>query len=416
MRILHTSDWHIGVSAEQAPREQEHVLFLEWLYNELAERKIDVLVHGGDVFHHVQPSARSQKLYYAFLAKCISLPHLRHIVITGGNHDSASRLDAPRELLDALNITVVGGLFGAGSDWDQCLCPVRNDAGDVECVIVAVPYIHESRLGIRTTGRNAFEIREEMVAQFRLIYTYLADLAEQRYGSVPLITTGHLTCYPERVKEVEGGFHTPLHQIESLGSLPPEIFDDRFCYIALGHIHKMMQIGDSNAYYSGSPIPTDIIEAKTPCYVMDVKIHPSHIADVTKVVVPNWRPIYDLQGPCEEVFEQIKKLQWDEPLAPYLYIDLHVDAPVYDGLTRVSELLNVFEKERRPRVVRLKETLIASEREIQSMDSFEQAALLELSPAEVFEQMYVLKHEQAPTQQIMSAFSSLLIDHEDSVS
>jgi exonuclease SbcD len=409
MRILHTSDWHLGVSAEQSPREEEHVLFLDWLYEELASREIEVLVHGGDVFHHVQPSARSQTLYYQFLARCVSLPKLRQIVIVGGNHDSASRLDAPSELLDALEVRVVGGLFKDDESWDRCICPIVDDDGNVELVILAVPYIHESRLGIRTTGKNAYEIREELVQAFRYVYTYLADLAEQRFGNVPMMTTGHLTCYPEQVTEIEGGFHTPLHQIESLGSLPPEIFDERYCYIALGHIHKMMQIGDSNAWYAGSPIPTDIIEARTPCYVMQVDIDTqAHFANVTKVVVPNWRPILELEGPPDEVLEAIRNLEWEEPLAPYIYVDLHVEAPMYDGMNRVAEVLQTFDKKRRPRIVRLKETLMRPDDVHPVLETFERKPLIELSPTEVFEKIYHLRHEQPPTKSILSAFSSLL--------
>ncbi len=63
MRILHTSDWHLGVSQDQSPREKEHELFLDWLIQELIEREIDVLVHGGDTFHYAQPSSRCLKMY-----------------------------------------------------------------------------------------------------------------------------------------------------------------------------------------------------------------------------------------------------------------------------------------------------------------------------------------------------------------
>lgn len=415
MRILHTSDWHLGVSAEQAPREQEHVLFLDWLINELKVREVEVLVHGGDVFHHVQPSARSQKLYYRFLASCLALPKLKHIIITGGNHDSASRLDAPRDILQALNVRVVGGLFGDDDSWEQCLCPIHDEDGNLSMVVVAVPYIHESRLGVRTTGRNAVEVREEMVKQFQFVYTSLADEAERLYGDVPMITTGHLTCYPETKKEVvEGHYHTPLHQMENLGSLPPEIFDDRFCYIALGHIHKMFQIGESNAWYAGSPIPTDIVEAQTPCWVIQVDVTPDHLAQVELVQVPNWRPIYDLQGPPEDVLKEIEGLEWEEPLPPYLYIDFHVDAPMYDGMTKVTELLQAFEKKRRPRVIRMKETLTAVEEAHPVLEDFSRKPLIELAPGEVFEKMYTIKHGQPPPEHIVSAFSSLLGEEEAS--
>ena len=413
MRILHTSDWHLGVSQEQSPREEEHRLFLEWLVEQLIEHQADVLIHAGDAFHYVQPSARALKMYYEFLAQCAVKTNLRQIVVTGGNHDSPSRLDAPAAILSALKVHVVGGLMSDEDTWTRCLCPITSPAGHVEAVILAVPYVHESRLGVVTTGLSAVELRRELVERFGVMYARLADLAQATYPGVPLITTGHLTCYPDGLGSVEGDYFTPIHMIEALGSLPPSIFDPRFSYVALGHIHKMFEIPGPNAWYAGSPVPTDIIESRSPRYVLLVDVDPERPeahAQVTPLRVPDYRAIFELSGPTELVYARLEALDWSQTLPPYLYVDMHVPAPMPDGVLQIEERLKRFERERRPRIVRYKETLLGVEDSPLDPELFRRMALAEMTPTEVFDKMYRLKHGAAPTPEILAAFSTLLVD------
>ena len=67
MKILHTSDWHLGVSFEGISREEDHQFFINWLIDTLKEQQIDILIIAGDVFDQPQPSAEAQKIYYQFL-------------------------------------------------------------------------------------------------------------------------------------------------------------------------------------------------------------------------------------------------------------------------------------------------------------------------------------------------------------
>ncbi len=419
MRILHTSDWHLGISAEQAPREEEHKLFLDWLIEQLEVRQIDVLVHAGDAFHYMQPAARSQRLYYDFLARCATLPALRQIVITGGNHDSPSRLDAPRDVLQALRVHVVGGMGSDEDTWERCLCPIMApNSTDVEAVMVAVPYVHESRLGVITTGLSAQSIKLDMEERFRTMYARLADLAQVHYPNIPLVATGHLTCYPELRGHIEdGSYHTPLHMIEALGSLSPTIFDLRYSYIALGHIHRMFDIPGPNAWYAGSPVATDVIEARTPRYVLEIEVDPNRPeahAEVTRVEIPRWRDVFELTGTRDALFSQLESLSWSGPLAPYLYLDLESDTPTHDGMNRVEALLERFERRTRPRVVRFRELLTSTpEADLLQAELLRAAPLAELSPAEVFSKMFAFKHGQPPGDDILAAFTSLLVDEED---
>ncbi|MEC9441729.1 MAG: exonuclease subunit SbcD [Myxococcota bacterium] len=417
MRILHTSDWHLGVSMEQAPREEEHLRFLDWLIEQINERDVDILVHGGDTFHYVQPSARCLKIYYDFLARCGRETKLRQIIVTGGNHDSASRLDAPAPVLEALNVHVVGGLTGDEDTWSRCLCPIYTEAGDaVEAVVMAVPYMHESRLGVVTAGLKPMEIRDSMIDKFRGLYAKMADIAEEKYPDIPLITTGHLTCYPDGKTDVEGAYHTPIHLIEALGSLPPDIFDLRYSYVALGHVHQKIEIAGPNAWYPGSPIPTDVTESRTPRHILIVDVDPNKPrahATVEEVEVPDWRPVFEMFGAPDDLFDRIKDLEWDQELRPYLYLDLHVEAPMPDGMMKLDEVLSSFDNGKRPRLVRFKETLV-NPNNFGGVDpsALRSVPLNELTPTDVFEKMYLLKHGQPPTDEILTAFMSLLTDEQ----
>ena len=107
MRILHTSDWHIGHRLYERSRVDEHRKFLEWLLEIIEEREIDALLIAGDIFDTALPSAESTDLYYQFLFRLYEETSASAVIIAG-NHDSAIRLAAPREFLKMGRIHVVG--------------------------------------------------------------------------------------------------------------------------------------------------------------------------------------------------------------------------------------------------------------------------------------------------------------------
>ncbi len=409
MKILHTSDWHLGVSADQSPRHEEHDRFLDWLIELIIERDVDVLLHGGDTFHYVQPSAKCLAQYYGFLSRCARETNLRKIVVTGGNHDSASRLDAPSPILESLGVHVVGTMSGNTETWERAICPIMGPDGQVECVAVAVPYIHESRLGVVSSGRTPRQVRDAVVEKFSDLYVSLADMARKLYPGVPVVATGHLTCYPTGVGHVEGDFATPLHMY-NLGSMPPEVFSLGYNYVGLGHIHRMFDIPGPNAWYPGSPIPTDIIEARSQRYVLMVEVDPERPelqSPVEKIEVPEWRSVFELTGGLDEVVTGIKNLEWEADLPAYVYVDLEVDQPLHAGMDALDEALATFDTDQRPRIIGYKETLTGHHDAINQSD-LARVRLAELSPSQVFERLYKVKHEAEPTRDIMAAFESLL--------
>ena len=102
IRVLHTADWHIGQFFHEYDRSYEHLQFLNWLLMVLAKEEIDVLLVSGDIFDSSNPSAASLKIFYWFLNQSVKQnPHLQ-VVVTAGNHDSASRLESPKPLLESI--------------------------------------------------------------------------------------------------------------------------------------------------------------------------------------------------------------------------------------------------------------------------------------------------------------------------
>ena len=101
MRLLHTSDWHLGQSLHNFERHYEHQRFLDWLLDTVVSERADALLIAGDIFDNANPSSASQKQLYRFLQRARErVPHLNLIVIAG-NHDSPGRLEAPGPLLEA---------------------------------------------------------------------------------------------------------------------------------------------------------------------------------------------------------------------------------------------------------------------------------------------------------------------------
>ena len=139
MKILHTSDWHLGRSLYDKKRYDEFEAFLDWLTNFMTLNKIDLLLVAGDIFDTTTPGNKAQELYYRFLGK-IPLTGCRHVVITGGNHDSPTFLDAPKSILGSLDIHVVGSITDSPEDE---IFVLKDKQGLTEAIVCAVPFLRD---------------------------------------------------------------------------------------------------------------------------------------------------------------------------------------------------------------------------------------------------------------------------------
>ncbi|HNW78041.1 MAG TPA: exonuclease subunit SbcD, partial [Candidatus Competibacteraceae bacterium] len=144
MRLLHTSDWHLGQTLLDFDRSYEHQCFLDWLLDTLDNEQIDALLIAGDIFDNPNPSAAAQKQFYRFLSSAKQrLPHL-HTVIIAGNHDSPGRLEAPAPLLDELDATPIGYITRDAEqriELDRLVVPLRNRQGAIAAWCLAIPFL-----------------------------------------------------------------------------------------------------------------------------------------------------------------------------------------------------------------------------------------------------------------------------------
>ena len=400
MRILHSSDWHLGVTLHGASRQEEQARFLEWLAALLTVREVDALVIAGDVFDQYQPSAEAQALFYGFLARLAASDWPRHVIVVGGNHDSAARLEAPREVLGALRVTVVGG-YERGREPDLP-CVVRHGS-EILGVVLPVPFVHEHRLGVRAIGLEAGALATQIAEAFTGLYARLAERAAREWPGVPLVATGHLTAG----RWEEGDFHTPLHQAGGLHALPDGVFDARYDYVALGHIHRSYRVGGTRAWYSGTPVAVGVKEASSPRLVLLVEVSPGGGPEVEPIEVPCARRILPLDGPLDEVIERWRRLEWTAgELPPYVLATLRTDVPLLNpGQTLIDARPGA---EGGPRLVHVEQRRASAPR-VEAGATIGPPPLRDLTPWQVFELMHQRAHEgHAPDDALHAAFHSLL--------
>jgi exonuclease SbcD len=380
MRILHTSDWHLGLSLGALSLGPDHDLFLAWLRGALREHAVDALIVAGDVFDTMQPSAEAQGRYFRFLAQ-VAESGVQQVVIVGGNHDSPSRLDAPAEVLAALQVRVVGGYESDGPD-DRYLVPLRGRGGQVEAVCVALPYVHEFRLGVRTTELDPGLVRASFTQRFTALYARLCDAAQARWPGLPLVGTGHLTLGASSPDD----YPQPIHQVGSIDGLPDSVVDPRLQHLALGHIHRCYPLADRRAWYSGTPVATGFTEASArKVLLVDLDPDVSGRASVTPIEVPRPRAMRVIEGAPAAVCAALRALRWDEPLPPALSLRVALDGPAPDLLGRVNDALAVHPDGARPVVCAVDTRAAAGAAAGAEGEALVGPSLAELQPEDVLE-------------------------------
>jgi DNA repair protein SbcD/Mre11 len=264
MRILHTADWHLGARLVERDRLPEHAAFLDWLIETLRSENIDALLVSGDVFDAANPPQDAVALYFDFLKRLADLKTVK-AVITGGNHDSASHLNAPRELLKRFDVHVFGH---AG----------ENNIVDLGgAVVAAVPFLRERDLRQATAGETLATVHEQVRAAIRAHYASQLSTCREIAKGRSIIAMGHLTVLGATTSDSERDIH-----IGNLGSVGADIFDG-FDYTALGHLHRPQKVaGHETIRYSGSPIALSFSEAADAKSVVVIETQASHTAEVRR--------------------------------------------------------------------------------------------------------------------------------------
>lgn len=305
MKLLHTSDWHLGRSLHYRRRYTEFEQFLQWILQTLQQQQVDVLVIAGDVFDTTAPSHRAQTLYYQFLHQ-VAVSSCRHVVITAGNHDSPSFLNAPKALLRALNVQVIGNV---PESLEEEVLELKNTSGETELIVCAVPYLRDRELRSAEAGETLEDKERKLLAGIRQHYQAVAEYAENlrsRAGAdVPILATGHLFTAGGKTQEGDGVREL---YVGSLAHVTAGIFPENLDYVALGHLHVPQLVGGkSHIRYSGSPLPMGFGEAKQQKSVALVTFT-GRQPSVELLPVPTFQRLASIRGDWQAIEPQLQAL------------------------------------------------------------------------------------------------------------
>lgn len=316
MRILHTSDWHLGQSFMGKSREEEHQAFLTWLLKTIENQNINVLIVAGDIFDTGTPPNYALELYYNFLTK-LSSSLCENIIITAGNHDSIATLKAPKQLLKVLNVHVIT----SGDENESEIVEIYNDK-KLEGIVCAVPYLRDyvvrQSLSSETMNDKESALTLGIKEHYNSVYQEASHIANDR--NVPIIATGHLTTVGSKTSDSEREIY-----IGGTLDIDSNFFSKYFDYVALGHLHSNQKVGCEHVRYCGSPIPLSFSESKSQKKVNIVEFQDKDM-EVVALDIPLHRPLLVLRGDVATIKKELEDV---EDKSTWIEIHLKDDNPYH---------------------------------------------------------------------------------------
>ena len=396
MKILHTADWHIGKKLHKHYLHADFELFIQWLLKTIEAEKIELLLISGDVFDLANPSAEARRQYYLALKKLSALAY--KIIITGGNHDSPTMLDAPRELLEALNVHIICGL---PEDLNDCLIPVATKAGKTELVIAAIPFLRDSDIRSAESGVT-YENRIEAIRKgIEAVFANAENHAKQKFPGLPVLAMGHLYAAGIESSESERDI-----QIGNQAAFQASQFGEYFSYVALGHIHKPQRVSAAiPTFYSGSPLPLSFSERtdEKRVLLLDTKTG----FEPQSLLIPHFRMLHKISGTLESIKAKLSTVKPQGELTDLIEVELIEEDFDANLLSQLDALVTNFNtsgleivKHRATFKNRLQETGKLFEAHIHLED---------LKPQEVFQKMLEQNSYDTETKaQVTQAFQEIL--------
>ena len=381
MRILHTSDWHIGHRLYERPRIEEHRQFLDWLLMTLQESAVDVLLVSGDIFDTALPSSEATDLYYQFLFRLYRETQA-HTVITAGNHDSPRHLAAPREFLRMGRIHVVGPASKPAA------CVLSLPAENPSVAIAAVPYLSENEL-----SHISFETEPERAERYReRLKVFYRQCVESMPSGLPKILMGHLFVHGGKVGDSERNI-----QIGGATAMQISDFPDDVTYVALGHLHRPHAVSGVSypVYYAGSPLPLRFNEANYSKKVYLLDVPDSGDVEVEEIEIPIFKELRTVTGNLDEIGLMAMSPEWD---GKYIQVQLKLDRQEVGISDKIREMFDQQGGDVLSVEVELPAQTTRQEIPIEDMQK----------PTEIFEQFYKEKFSESPDELMMRTFDELL--------
>ena len=435
MRILHTADWHLGHTLRDHAREAEHAHFLRWLVETVVERQVDALLIAGDVFDSGNPPPSSWRMWFQFLDQVRRARPTLQVVVIAGNHDSASRLEAPRDLLATIGVRVIGAVARNAAGQlvtEQMLVPLRNASGDVCALCVAIPFLRSSDVMALVPPRTP-----EHVTAGDYVLSRPGDVGAEREGDAlepdPLVAgmralhgelfaAARAALAPGQALVVMahgylvGGALSELSERKVLGgnqhALPLDLFPPDCTYVALGHLHRPQTLAHlDHVRYSGSPIPLSMPERLHAHHVVFADLEGDRLRKAWSLRVPRLVPLVRIpeHGELEPeaalaAVAALPPRDAAEPdeLRPFVEVAVRLPQPSPHLGERIARLI----ADKNARLVRVDVVLTGSEAEAQSGERAPE--LGSLLPEQVFLRRYHRDHSGPVPEPLLAAVRELL--------
>lgn len=333
IKVLHTSDWHLGKKLFKKLRVSEHDLFLKWLLETIKSKHINYLLICGDIFDNSTPPNHALKQYFDFLNSVGNETSCK-VIVVGGNHDSAAFLNAPKHLLAKNQTQVIAGIDSEFSNHVQFL--YSTDKSEY-IELKSLPYFnnHEIYNWIKTDTvlENAEEKQEKFIHAIEKFINFKTASDSKKVGSI--FAAHHLFGEYE-----ESGSEQSI-AISGLNSIPVKLFKNKFDYLALGHIHRPQFVSKANpiAYYPGSVFPMRFSEKANK--TIAILNYDNGKLDHQIMEIPVFRKIFQLKLNISNYEEEIEKLSRPNAneLTPFVEIIFKLDSPEIGLIDKIKELL-----------------------------------------------------------------------------
>ena len=402
MKILHTSDWHLGKYLENASRLEEQEKFLEDFKTVLDEENIDLVIIAGDIYDNSNPPAKAERLFYKTL-KDITKNGQRMVLIISGNHDNPERLVAANPLAYEEGVIMLAtpksiaeiGKCGQHNIIDAGEGYVEIEIKGEKAVVLTIPYPSEKRLNeVIYEGLNDEDRAKSYVEKMKMLFSGLED--KYRRNTINLFVS-HLFVIGGQESDSERGI-----QLGGSLAVPPIIFPRKAQYVALGHLHKPQVVnceGDTIIRYSGSPLPYSKSEIgySKGAYILD--IHAGDIPDIKQIYFKNYKPIEVWK--CNGVDEAIKRCQENKEREVWVYLEIKTDKYITEEEIKTMKEIKKDILEFRPIIIN----------EENSEDEFE--SYTEKSFKDLFEDFYKKERGVEASEEVVDLFLKIALGEDE---
>ncbi|MGF1837782.1 exonuclease subunit SbcD [Vibrio atlanticus] len=408
MKILHTSDWHLGQNFYNKSRKNEHERFLQWLLEQVTEHDIDAIIVAGDIFDTSTPPSYAREMYNKFVVDSNKIGC--QLVLLGGNHDSVSVLKETQQLLKYMGADVIPN---TNEDHATQVVELKGKNGDVEALVCAIPFIRPRDVLTSQAGVIGVERQKQLGDAIKQHYQSVYDAAVEKRAEfensehMPIIATGHLTAMgvqqSDSVRDIYVG---------NLDGFAADGFPDAD-YIALGHIHRPQVVAKREYIrYCGSPIPLSFDELKSQKQVCVVEFVEG-VRTISQLPVPTFQPLAEIKGDLSEIESQLNQyIGLDSDQSVWLSIEVQAQDYLSDLQERMRSLTDGLNVE----VLQLRR---ARERRNQALEQESAETLSELSPMDVFSKRIALEEfetdsEKARLERMTVKFKQVMVEVSES--